>query len=219
LIATTDDDLYADPRWLVSAFRALKLYEADTVHGPVLAQFQENTPDYIRDSFHRRRPSTGSTSGYFFTTANSLFRRSVIDAMEAPFDPKAGRIGGEDTSFFNGLRGRGCRMIWCNEAQVYSPLIPERLTMRSVLRRRMQFGYAAEKLGLDQTGLPHLLSLMGWIFVTFGVGVVYAVGGIVSANLRRKAVARAVMVLQLLASMCGRIAHHLGMRLEQYVER
>jgi succinoglycan biosynthesis protein ExoM len=217
-IATTDDDLLADPRWLFGLYDAAIAHGADVVHGPVISRFPAGTPAYLEDSFRKPSPPTGSTSGYWFSTANSFFRRSLIQGVAEPFDPRCGRTGGEDTQFFNGLRDRGCKMIWSREAIVYSPLSPERATLRSLLRRRLQFGNTSARFGHDRSGPLHLVSLTGWIVVTAGLGLLYLTGGLFSRRLRIKGLSRLAMALQLVASMIGRLAHYAGIHFEQYVE-
>ena len=141
-VATTDDDLYADPCWLLSLYRALKVHQADVVHGPVKPEFLPKTPIYIRRCriFDRPSPPTGSTESYVFTTANSLFRRELMVGMELPFDPKFGKTGGEDTAFFLQLQQRGCKMIWCREAVVIGPVPPQRAQLRWIIRRSFRYG-------------------------------------------------------------------------------
>lgn len=141
-IATTDDDLYVDRRWLLSLYRTLKAHHADVVHGPVKPEFLRQTPIYVRHCriFDRPSPPTGSTEGYVFTTANSLFRRALISDLALPFDPEFGKTGGEDSAFFTQLQQRGCHMIWCREAVVIGPVPPQRANLKWIVKRSFRYG-------------------------------------------------------------------------------
>jgi succinoglycan biosynthesis protein ExoM len=141
-IATIDDDTYADRHWLLSLYRAITSYNADVVNGPAVREFPPKTPDYIRECsvFNRPNPPTGSTEKYICATVNSLFRRKLIEGVAAPFDPRFGRSGGEDTVFFYQLKKRDCRMIWCREALVFDPVPPARANLAWVLKRSFRYG-------------------------------------------------------------------------------
>ncbi|HEY2990403.1 MAG TPA: glycosyltransferase family 2 protein [Candidatus Binatia bacterium] len=141
-IATIDDDTYADRRWLLSLYRAITSYNADVVNGPAVREFPPKTPDYISECpiFNRPNPPTGSTEKYICATVNSLFRRKLIEGVAAPFDPRFGRSGGEDTVFFYQLKKRGCRMIWCREALVFDPVPSSRANLAWVLKRSFCYG-------------------------------------------------------------------------------
>ncbi|MGH7835013.1 MAG: glycosyltransferase [Candidatus Binatia bacterium] len=139
-IATIDDDEYADSRWLLNLYRAITSHHADVVHGPVIPEFHSRTPHYIRQGFMRPNPPTGSTEKYFLNTGNTLFRRQLIEGLPAPFDPRFGRTGGEDTAFFYELKGRGCRMTWCREALVFERVASRRANLMWLLRRRFRHG-------------------------------------------------------------------------------
>jgi succinoglycan biosynthesis protein ExoM len=139
-IATIDDDEYADSRWLLNLFRAITSHDADVVHGPVMPEFHSKTPRYIRQGFTRPNPPTGSTDNYFLNTGNTLFRRQLIEGLPAPFDPRFGRTGGEDTAFFFDLKRRGCRMTWCREALVLESVSSRRANLIWLLKRKFRHG-------------------------------------------------------------------------------
>jgi len=136
-IATIDDDEYADSRWLLNLYRTILAYRADVVFGAIVPEFHTDTPNYFKNSraFRLPDPPTGSTENYVPTTANSLFRRALVQHMAVPFDPSFGRTGGGDTAFFEVVRQRGHRRAWCREALVFDVIPPERTTWRWVLQR------------------------------------------------------------------------------------
>ncbi|HUI25054.1 MAG TPA: glycosyltransferase family 2 protein [Candidatus Kryptonia bacterium] len=143
-IATIDDDEYADAQWLACLLDALTRYEADVVFGPAIPVFPPDTPEFIKHcgTFTLPDPPSGSTDEYVYHTANAFLRRAVVENMPAPFDPSLGLIGGEDTAFFDGLRRRQCKLVWCREARVFAPISRERATLRWIAKRDFRYGNA-----------------------------------------------------------------------------
>lgn len=139
-VATIDDDEHADSRWLLLLHRAITSHHADVIHGPVISEFDHETPGYIKAGFMRPNPPTGSTEKYILNTGNTLFRRKLIENMPMPFDPRFGRTGSEDTAFFHGLKRRGCRMIWCREAVVFETVPSRRANLLWLLKRKFRNG-------------------------------------------------------------------------------
>ncbi len=143
-IATIDDDEYADPEWLATLFDALTRYEADVVFGPAIPVFLPDTPEFIKycGTFTLPSPPTGSTENYAYHTANAFLRRAVVESTPGPFDPSLGLTGGEDTAFFDGLRRKQCKLVWCREARVFAPIPRERATLRWIAKRDFRYGNA-----------------------------------------------------------------------------
>jgi len=139
-IATIDDDEYADSSWLLHLYRAITSLNTDVVHGPVIPEFPPKTPRYIREGFMRPNPPTGSTKSYILNAGNTLFRRTLVEVMTTPFDPRFGRTGGEDTAFFFDLKRRGCRMTWCREALVFEAVSSTRTSLVWLLKRKFRHG-------------------------------------------------------------------------------
>lgn len=164
-IAITDDDLAPDPHWLAQLLVAAEVHGADMVHGPVVPHFVAGTPRFVRQHpvFWRTNPETGAVRGYTRATANCLFRRSLIEGIEEPFDPRLGHTGGEDVAFFNGLAQRGARGVWCREAIVHSSVAPHRSTFRWLFQRRFRYGCQHRRL-VGPIGFPILGRAVGGHF-------------------------------------------------------
>jgi succinoglycan biosynthesis protein ExoM len=150
-IATIDDDEYADHRWLLNLYKTMVTYDADVVHGPVVPLFPPNTPAYVKNSALVARPelATGSTENYTPYTANSLFRRKLIEALPAAFDPRFGRTGGEDILFFHALRRQGHKLIWCNDAVVFASIPPDRANLSALTKRYFRNGYITYRMSSE----------------------------------------------------------------------
>lgn len=211
-IATIDDDNYADRRWLLNLCRAARSYGADVVHGPVVPEFPAGTPDYIRDCyiFVRPNPATGYGERYILTTANSLFKRALIDGVEAPFDPAFGLSGGGDAKFFRELRARGCRMMWCREAPVFSPVPRSRATIGWVVQRSFRLGNVRARLRDGRTERRGQTTPRKSI-------VARAAGSARRAILDPKR--NSVLWLTRIAFNLGVLAHSAGYRYEEYRRR
>lgn len=212
-VAVTDDDQYADPRWLLSLYEAAVTHEADVVHGNVVPSFPDSAPRFVRDFHTRQKRLTGVTRGYVYSTANVLFRRSLIAGNSTPFDPRLGRSGGEDSAFFNALHDSNRRMIWCAEAIVHSVIPPDRCTLRWILKRRFRVGYTVAAIRKQpQSVVP--------IFVTIARLLprvaVFSILGIFHRPSRQKAVQRSVSLLLNIAFLLGRLVRGLGIEYAEY---
>jgi succinoglycan biosynthesis protein ExoM len=220
-IATIDDDLYPDPRWLLTLYRAITEYGADVVHGPVVPEFQPDAPAYIRECpiFNRPNPPTGSTEGYFFTTANALFRRSLVAGSRLAFDPRFGRTGGEDSDFFNRLRDGGARMVWCREAVVNGPVPAERANLGWILKRRFRYGYMHPLTGARATTRAEVRAA-GREMVKLGLGVPWDLAaGLLDRRRRDRGMKGLVALLMHLAFGLGIAARYANVSYEEYRAR
>ncbi len=129
LIAFMDDDEYPVEEWLFRLYRTMKEYEADGVLGPVLPEFSSDAPRWLKKGniFNRRRFTTGTRLTVQDTrTGNALLSRSILPEGSIWFDPTFGRTGGEDVDFFRKQMAHDRVFVWCDEAEVYEAVPPER---------------------------------------------------------------------------------------------
>jgi hypothetical protein len=70
-------------------------------------------------------------------SGNVLFGRQILEDIDAPFDPKHGRTGGEDAHFFENMLHAGRSFIWCNEASVFEEVPVERQKRNYFIRRAL----------------------------------------------------------------------------------
>src|SRR5207247_47671 len=109
----------------------------------------------LYDASVRPRVATGTETGFWMSTANSFFRRSLIAAMPQPFDPRYGRTGGEDVVFFDTLKAAGARVIWCNEALTHGVVDPSRARIRWSLIRSFREGNILVEISTPPLGVRH----------------------------------------------------------------
>lgn len=147
-VATIDDDGVAAPEWLLRLVTAQRRHRADAVLGPVERVLPAGAPAWMRDSgvLELPNPPSGSTAGFVDNTANSLFRRALVDGCPQAFDPGFGRTGGEDTKFFHDLRLRGARLVWEREARVRELFSPERASLLWLLQRSFREGMTSYRV-------------------------------------------------------------------------
>jgi succinoglycan biosynthesis protein ExoM len=71
---------------------------------------------------------------------NVLLRGELLRSEPGPFDPAYGLATGEDGDLLVRLARRGGRIIWCDEAIVWEPVEPKRLSLRWLLYRALSGG-------------------------------------------------------------------------------
>lgn len=217
-IATIDDDEYADREWLAKLLDALTLYEADVAFGPTIPLFDAGVPECIKRcrAFVRPNPPTGSTENFTEHTGNALVRRAVV--ADTPFDPFLGLTGGEDTDFFQRLKWQNRKLVWCREAQVFSPIPPERATLLWVAKRAFRNGNGCHRTrkrgpwGPDVSKGRELLYASGRIATQSCAALLYLLAGMFSAEKMLRAVERTRGV----AYMLGLCAYHFNFHYQAY---
>jgi hypothetical protein len=81
-------------------------------------------------------------------TGNVLLSQRVFVETGCRFDEKYGRTGGEDKELFKLLMRHGYSFIWCQEADVYEVIYPERWKLSHYLYRNlMNGGVTGESIG------------------------------------------------------------------------
>ena len=141
-VAFIDDDEWPSEQWLSLMLKTCEIRRADGVLGPVLPHFDELPPAWVVSGrfCERERYVTGHVVRWEESrTGNVLFRRSIVEGMAEPFDPRFDN-GGEDTDFFKRMTSRGCTFVWCDEAVVYETVPANRLTRSYMLKRGLLRG-------------------------------------------------------------------------------
>jgi len=146
-IAFLDDDERPIDTWLLLLYRTCRTCAADGALGPVKPEFLGTPPAWIVKGriCERKSFATGAIIRNYSDarTGNVLFDRRIFEGEQQPFDPRFGRTGGEDTDFFRRMLSRGRTFVWCNEAEAYEMVPPERLTRSYYLRRALLRGTVA----------------------------------------------------------------------------
>ena len=143
LIAFIDDDEYPAEEWLIRLYCAMKRYKVGGILGPVLPSFPPGAPQWLKKGniFGRRRFPTGTRLTVRDTrTGNVLMLRSILPESANWFDPVFGRTGGEDVDFFRKQMALGWVFIWCDEAEVYETVTPERWQISFHMKKYFRIG-------------------------------------------------------------------------------
>jgi glycosyltransferase involved in cell wall biosynthesis len=147
LIAFIDDDEFPAEDWLLNHFKMLVASRADGVLGPVKPHFDGEAPAWLVKSGLLERSSLGNgeviRDSIHTRTGNVLIRKSVFTDTGSWFDPKFGVIGGGDKVFFKDRMAQGSVFVWCNDADVFELVPPERQSRMYYLRRAWSRGVGA----------------------------------------------------------------------------
>ena len=161
-VAFLDDDEEALPGWLAAHLATVRRTGADGVVGAVNACLPGGTAGgrYPRNKFARELAlPTGAPLPRISGIGNTLLDRERCFPDPEPFDPRLGLTGGEDTVFMRQLLGRGCKLVWCAEAEVREEVPEERLQPAFLLRRAFQRGQATTYACAAATPPLRLLTL------------------------------------------------------------
>jgi len=147
-IVFIDDDEFPNDIWLQQLVDTIDNYSADGVLGPVEPYYDGKIPKWLRksDLLKRDRFHTGYIirNSKYTRTGNVIFKKEIFNNMDAPFDPKYGKIGGGDVEFFERMIESDKKFVWCDEAIVYEHIEAKR-------RKRMYYIKRAFTRGLTNS--------------------------------------------------------------------
>jgi succinoglycan biosynthesis protein ExoM len=212
LLAFLDDDEWPVKDWLSSLYRTLADTGCDGVLGPVLPDYPDGAPAWLRRSavFDRRRLETGARITHRDArTGNVLLHRAIVPDGEPWFDPEFGRSGGEDSDFFKRQFERDRDFRWCDEAIVHETVAPDRWGVKYHLVRRWRTGSVTgaamrrgtlpwhgtllREVGFLAVGLPIALPLAlaprhmamrVWQKIAYSAGLLGTIAGVVRPRAR-----------------------------------
>lgn len=201
LLAFIDDDEIARQGWLAGLVAAMDVTKSDVVFGKVNAAYAADAPRWMRAADLHSTPApvrSGVIDGGY--TCNVLMRRKAVGCLR--FDPKFGRSGGEDTTFFAAMRGMGATMSYTADAVVDEPVTEARSSLAWLTQRAYRSGqtYGLLRLGKGESrGKVAVLSLAK-------VMTCFAMAGLTiwSAARWRKATVRAYLHAGVLGAAMGR---------------
>jgi glycosyltransferase involved in cell wall biosynthesis len=170
LIGFIDDDEWVRPEWLVCHIEALDRYSADAVFGPVTPQLEESMPSWAAACGAYRRKQFDSGTELSWPNAqsgNTVFRRRLIESLGLRFSTHFARTGGEDSFFFAQAKKAGCKLVWCEKAELFETVPATRLTRKWSLERAFHGGRTYVRLR-SALGMP-------WAYPYYAVyGMLYA---------------------------------------------
>jgi glycosyltransferase involved in cell wall biosynthesis len=169
-VAFIDDDEFASKRWLLNLFSTCITYNAAGVLGPVKPHFPLTPPDWlVKGKFAERAAyKTGHVMDWRQSrTGNVLFNKEIIRGEQQTFRTQFG-TGGEDVDFFQRMMKKGFVFVWCNEADVFEEVPPDRCTRRYHLRRALLRGKNTfEREGINVCSLGKSFLALGVYTCTF----------------------------------------------------
>lgn len=143
LIAFMDDDEYPVEEWLIRLYRTMTECKSAGALGPVLPSLPSAAPQWLKKGniFNRRRFPTGTRLTVRDTrTGNVLLSRAILPEGSTWFDPAFGRTGGEDVDFFRKQMALGRAFVWCDEAEAYETIPPERWQISFHMKKYFRIG-------------------------------------------------------------------------------
>jgi len=141
-IAFIDDDEFPVREWLLNLLVVCRNYGAAGALGPVRPHFTQTPPPWLLKGKFAERVmySTGHVMDWRKSrTGNLLVTKALLVTSEDTFRPQFG-TGGEDIDFFERMAQKGCKFVWCNEAEVFEEVPPDRCTRKYHLRRALLRG-------------------------------------------------------------------------------
>jgi succinoglycan biosynthesis protein ExoM len=123
-LAFVDDDMEAPPGWLGEALACLEATAADIMIGRVVPEF-EHDQGWVNELAEPAKwfgreiqvEDGGVLANLKRTgTGNSVMKCDSVFDTDTPFDPAFGRVGGEDTDFFQRARQAGVRIVFSRRA-------------------------------------------------------------------------------------------------------
>jgi succinoglycan biosynthesis protein ExoM len=151
-----DDDEVASPQWVESLLRTLVTFEADGVFGPVLAEFNALTPEWMRYIIPNPVSRTGAKATSKWT-GNCIIKSSLLKKMNEPFDRKYGTTGGEDTHLFDRLEQDGARFVYSKEAWVSEYWPTSRTSLSYLFLRGLKGGNIHTRRIIEFAGKKRIL--------------------------------------------------------------
>lgn len=143
-VAMIDDDCEPEPGWLCEFLDVLDSTGVDCVTGPMHLRVPPDSPawlseqpffDDVRGNLPDREPMN------IAATNNSMIRAAFLrDHPHIRFDPKLGRLGGEDMVFYRTAFKAGLRIRFARFAGVWGNEPADRATFSHQVRYRFWLG-------------------------------------------------------------------------------
>ena len=143
-VAMIDDDCEPEARWLCEFLEVLDATGADCVTAPMNLRVPPGSPSWLSE-----QPFFDDVRGNFAdrqlmdiaATNNSMIRaRFLRDHPEIRFDPKLGRLGGEDAVFYRSAFSAGLQIRFAKSAGVWGNEPSHRATFSHQVRYRFWLG-------------------------------------------------------------------------------
>jgi succinoglycan biosynthesis protein ExoM len=166
-----DDDEVASEKWVYYLLKTICQFNVDGAIGPVFPEFNPMTPKWMKrsDLFYLPVACTGQKAKVYYTS-NCIFRADVLKEIEAPFDPRYGITGGEDTHLFARLEQQGACFVYCREGSVTEYLPPDRTCVSYLLKRALKGGNAHTRRIIEFAGSRKIFVRFFMVCKSLGLG-------------------------------------------------
>lgn len=202
-----DDDAVLRPGALGTLVDCARRHGADLAGGPTIGTFPPGYRNiFVENSVlaSRTRWATGPIQRLEITQ-NIVIAKSLFAKVAAPlFRAEFGLTGGEDYDLFRRAELAGARQVWCDEAVIDEPVVTDRLTTASIMRRAYGAGISIVMVDrhYDSVG-----SIAWGNFAGLAKSALSVLGLAITG--RRDRAARATLGI---VYYVGRIAGHAGLR-------
>jgi succinoglycan biosynthesis protein ExoM len=213
-IAFLDDDEIASPHWLASFLTTARRFEADIIVGPVRPIFPAGAavPPYAVKLYTRDAALPSGSTVHWGGIGNALLRKARCFPKPAPFDPRLGLAGGEDSVFLQQAVDAGCKLVWCAEAAVRETVPADKLAPGYLLRRAFRAGQTTS-FQPSTLESPRWSAVARWMLVG---GLQAAVYGPIGLALRLADHPAWLPTLATAASGLGKMLWHPALHLHNY---
>jgi glycosyltransferase involved in cell wall biosynthesis len=143
-IAMIDDDCEPEPDWLNAYLDVLEKTGADCAFGAMNLRVPPGSPAWLTeqpffDDIRFDYPEGTSTN--LAATNNSIIRADFLRGHpEIRFEPRYGKLGGEDMIFYRSAHNAGLKICFTRKAGVWGNEPPERATFKHLLNYRFWLG-------------------------------------------------------------------------------
>jgi succinoglycan biosynthesis protein ExoM len=152
-VAVLDDDEYPDSNWLTEMVRVALQYDVDIVGGPVFPVFDAPEHWLAKSNLYApTRYATGPVSMIYGTGSMLIWRSTLQQYLDEPFQHDYAFTGGGDEEFFYRCRRDGRSFAWADEAHAFETTPRSRTTVGYVLRRRFRKGTGATRVEREFAG-------------------------------------------------------------------
>jgi glycosyltransferase involved in cell wall biosynthesis len=142
-----DDDETPGRGWLAALVAKYLKTGATAIAGRVITTFPQDVDPWIKASGAFIRPIRWDESELGEAATNNLLLDLVeVRALGLCFDTRFGLTGGSDSLFTRTIVMRGGTIRWAQQAVVFEPAQPERLTREWVLMRSFRYGNTAGRV-------------------------------------------------------------------------
>ena len=174
-VAMTDDDCEPRVEWLSALLAVQQATSGDAITGLMVRRVPPGSPNWIVDepflSLGAPEPIDGKQMDTAFTNNALVSSDWLLTNSGVRFDPKLGKLGGEDMAFFRAAHEKGLRIYFSAQGYVYENEPPSRVTLRYQLRRFYWHGNSSYVTMLEQGHSPFRAFIHG--VAQFARAVVY----------------------------------------------